>query len=185
MQIDVSDYLSLVERTNELAFFDIESTGFKADYDSTLCVSIKPYGKKPFTFSVKQVGNDQKVVREVRDILSEYQCWGTYYGKGFDVPFLNTRLLKWGLAPLEQRHHLDMYFTLKPKVSMSRKSLSQVAGFLRVHDDKIGVSPNVWSEISFDMKHMKEMVNRCEGDCITLEQIYDKTKHMVREIKRG
>lgn len=185
MQIEASDYLSLVERSNELVFFDIETTGQKADYDSTIVVSFKPYGKKPFSFPVKQVGNDQKIIREAKEILEAYKCWVSYYGRGFDIPFLNTRLLKWGMEPIEQRHHLDLYFTLKPKTSMSRKGLGAYARFLQVETPKLDVSQNVWSEIPFEKKHMPLMIQRCEGDAITLEQIYERTKHMVREIKRG
>ena len=185
MQIDPQDYLDIIERSGDLVFFDIESTGFKADYDSALCISFKEYGKKPFTLSVKQVGNDQKLIREAKEVLESYSCWVTYYGKGFDVPFLNTRLMKWGQMPVEARHHLDLYFTLKPKTSMSRKGLGAFARFLKVDTPKIDVDQNVWSEISFKMEHMKLMTERCEGDCITLEQLYDKTRHVVREIKRG
>lgn len=185
MNVDTQDYLDLVERAGELVFFDVESTGFKADYDSALCVSFKRFGEKPFTLSVKQVGNDQKLVREVRDVLEEFQCWVTYYGKGFDTPFINTRLMKWGLGPVQPRHHLDMYFMLKPKTSMSRKGLGAFARFLKVDTPKIDVSQNVWSEISFKMEHMKPMIERCEGDCITLEEIYNKTRHLCREIKKG
>ena len=187
MNVNAQDYLNLVERSDELVFFDMESSGgFNADFGSTLCVSFKPYGKKPFTLSVKQVGNDQKVVREAKEILEQYQCWVGYYSRGFDIPYLNTRLLKWGVDPIEQRHHLDMYFSLKYKMKMSRKGLGAVADFLRVDTPKINVPQHVWSEMPFNMdKHMKPMITRCEGDCITLEEIYLKTRHMVKEIKCG
>lgn len=185
MQIEAQHYLSLAEATGDLVFVDIESTGFKADYDSVLCVSFKQYGKKPFSLAVKQVGNDQKVVREAAEILGSYGCWATYYGKGFDIPFLNTRLLKWRQPQIQQRHHLDMYFTLKPKMALSRKGLGAVARFLNVKTPKLDVGQEVWSEISYKMEHMPTMIERCEGDCITLEEIYKETKYMIKDIKKG
>ena len=184
MQIDPKHYLQLAEATGDLVFFDIEATGLNADYGSTLCVSMKPYGKKPYSFQVKQVGNDIKVVREVKEQLEQYGCWCTYYGKGFDVKFLNTRLLKWGYDPLEPRHHIDLFFTLKSHTKMSRKGLASFAGYLQLDDQKISVSQNTWSEIAYKPSHFKEMVKRCEGDVITLEQLYDKTKHVIRDITR-
>jgi uncharacterized protein YprB with RNaseH-like and TPR domain len=54
MKIDVQRYLDLVEQANSLLFLDIEATGLKGDYNSVLCVSLKPYGGKPYTFSVKE-----------------------------------------------------------------------------------------------------------------------------------
>lgn len=185
MQIDTQHYLDLAERTSDLVFYDIETTGFKADYGSVLVVSLKPFGKKPFSFYVKQVGNDQKVVREAKEALEQFGCVSTFYGKGFDQVFLNTRLLKHGLEPLAQQLHLDMYFSLKHKMAMSRKSLLQYAGFLDLEDKKFGVSPNVWSEIAYKPENMKIMIQRCEQDTITLEQLYVKTRHLIREIKRG
>lgn len=176
----------MVEQTNQLVFFDIESSGgFNADFGSTLCVSFKVFEQEPVTLKIKQVGNDQKVVREAKEILEQFQCWCSYYGKGFDVPYLNTRLLKWGYKPVKPRHHLDLYFTLKPKTKMSRKGLGSYADFLKLETPKINVSQNVWSEMPFKMGNMKELVMRCEGDCTTLEQLYVKTRHMVAEIKRG
>lgn len=185
MNIDEQHYLDLAEKTSDLVFFDIESTGFKADYGSVLVVSLKPFGKEPFSFAVNQVGNDQKVVRQAREALGRFGCWVSFYGKGFDKPFLNTRLLKWKQPPLESRHHLDLFFTLKYNMSMSRKSLLQYAGFLDLEDKKFGVSPNVWSSIAYKPENMKLMIKRCEQDCITLEQLYVKTRHIVKEIKRG
>lgn len=186
MQLDEQVFLQLVEETDRLAFVDIEATGLRGDYNSVLVVSVKPFNKKPYSFTVKQVGNDQKVVRDAKDAIEEYDAICTYYGKGFDIPMLNTRLLKWGHKPIEKRHHIDLYYTLKYNTLMSRRSLAQVAGLLDLHDQKMGVSPNVWSEIPFKMdEHMPTMVERCESDTEVLCGAYNKTKHLIKEIKKG
>lgn len=186
MQINPQEYLSLVEETGKLAAWDIEATQLNADLGSVLCASVKPYGKKAYTFKIKAVGNDVKVVRDLKDALEEYSCWLTFYGKGFDVPFVNTRLLKWGYEPVDTRHHIDLFFTLKPNTKMSSKGLGRYASLLNLEDQKMGVSQNTWSEMAFRIaKHMPEMVRRCESDCEVLEQLYDKTKHLVKDIKKG
>lgn len=185
MKIEVEHYLRLAEKTSDLVFFDIESSGgFNADYGSTLVVSAKPYGKAPVSFPINQVGNDQKVVREARDYLESFGCWVSYYGKGFDIPFLNTRMLKWGQRPIDSRCHIDMFFVLKYHTKMSRKGLASFASFLDLKDLKMGVSQNVWSEAAYKPAHMRTIVKRCEQDCITLEQLYEKTKHIIKDIKR-
>lgn len=186
MNVDSQDYLGFVEATGKLATWDIEATQLNADLGSVLCASVKPYGKKPFTFKVKAVGNDVKVVRDLKDCLEEYHCWLTYYGKGFDVPFVNTRLLKWGYDPIQPRHHVDLFFTLKANTKMSSKGLGRFASMLGTTDQKMGVSQNVWSEMGYKLdEHMPIMVKRCESDCAVLEALYDKTKHIIREIKKG
>jgi uncharacterized protein YprB with RNaseH-like and TPR domain len=186
MQVDSQDYLDLVEQTRNLAFWDIEATGLRADYCSVLVATVKPFGEKPYSFTIKQVGNDQKVVREMKEALEQYMCWCTFYGKGFDVKFLNSRLLKWGHEPIQPRHHIDLYFTGKANLLLSRGSMAQMAGFLGTHNQKMGVSPTVWSEISFKLEdHLPTMIDRCESDTQVLEDNYTKMRHMIREIKRG
>ena len=166
-------------------FVDIESTGLRGDYNSVLCVSLKPYGKKPYTFSIKQPGNDQKVVREVKAELEKYLVWCGYYSKGFDIPMLNTRLLRWKLMPIEKRLHLDMYYALKYNLLTARKSQGHLLSWLGTPQQKMTVSASVWSDILNDVEgEMPEMVSRCESDVKGLEALYKRTRHIIRDLKR-
>lgn len=185
MQIDVPSYLRLVENAGTLAFVDIEASGLRGDYNSILCISLKPFGKKPFSFAVKQVGNDQKIIREAKEAMAEFDCWVTYYGSGFDIPMINTRLLKWEQTPLPSRHHIDMYYKLKSKLLTARKSQGHLLSWLGTDEQKMGVSADVWNMIASDTeKHMPEMIKRCESDVKGLEGLYSKTKHIIADIKR-
>lgn len=186
MQIDAQDYLRLVEGSNSLCFFDIESTGFKGDYDSILVASVLAYGnERADNFVIKQVGNDKRLVRELKECLESYDCWCTYYGKGFDVPMVNTRLLKWNNTPVDKRHHLDLYFSLKANLNTSRKSLGHLVSWLGVPEQKMGVSADVWNQITVDFnRNIKILTERCESDVVALRDLYERTKHIISEIKR-
>lgn len=185
MQLDAQEYLTLVEDAGKLLFLDIEATGLRGDYNSVLCVSCKPYNQKPFTFSVAQAGNDQKVVREAKKALESYSAWVTYYGKGFDLPMLNTRLLKWEVDPIEKRPHIDMFYVLKYSLLTARKSQGHLLSWLETPEDKMTVSAEVWNRILADTKgQMKEMIRRCESDTAGLEALYKRTKHLIRDVKR-
>ncbi len=186
MQINVPDYLEMVEESKKICFFDIESTGLKGDYGSILVVSVKPYGEKPKSFVVNQIGNDVGIVMAAKEELEKYHCWVSFYGKGFDIPMLNTRLLKWKKKPIDPRHHIDLYFSLKHNLNTTRKSLAHLTRFLNVKSDqKIDVNPDVWAEIGLDPKNKQLMKVRCESDCTILENLYDTTKHLIKDIKRG
>ena len=186
MQVDTQDYLRLLEETNRLAFVDIEATGLRGDYNSVLCVSVKPFGLPVTTFTVAQPGNDKKLVREARDFMGEFDCWATYYGKGFDRPMLNTRLLKWGLAPLPAKHHLDLYYLAKYHLLTARRSQGHLLSWLGTDDQKMTVGADMWNEILYNTEDaMKTMVERCESDVIGLEQFYMKVRHLARDIKRN
>jgi uncharacterized protein YprB with RNaseH-like and TPR domain len=185
MQVPEQEYLDLVEQTNRLVFFDIEATGLRGDYNSVLVVSIKPYGKRPISFSVSQPGHDQKVVREAKDCLESFSCWCGYYSKGYDIPMLNTRLLRWKLPAIEKRPHIDLYYSLKANILTARRSQGHILSWLGTEQQKMTVSAEVWNKILSDPKmNMPEMVKRCESDCSGLEALYKRTRRVIREIKR-
>lgn len=164
---------------------DIEATGLRGDYNSVLCVSIKPYGKKPYTFKVVQAGNDQKVVRDAKAALEDYSCWVTYYGKGFDIPMLNTRLLRWKQRPIDKRPHVDMYYVLRYNVLTARRSQGHLLSWLEGPDQKMSVSAEVWNRILSNTEaEMGTMVKRCESDTAGLESLYKKARHLIRDIKK-
>lgn len=147
---------------------------------------MKPYGGKPTTFAVKAVGNDVKVVREARDFIESFDAICGYYSKGFDVPMINTRLLKWGLSPMAKRPHIDMYYQLKSKLLTARRSQGHLLSWLGTDEQKMTVSADVWNQIAGDVdKHMPAMIKRCESDVIGLEGLYEKTKHLIVDIKKG
>ena len=185
MQIPEQDYLDLMEQTCGLCFFDLEASGLRGDYNSVLVVSVKPYGKKPDTFTVIRPGNDQKVVREAKACLESYRVWCGYYSKGFDIPMLNTRLLRWGQFPIEKRHHLDLYYMLRKNILTARRSQGHILSWLGTEQQKMTVSAEVWNEIlAHPKQRLPEMMKRCESDCAGLEALYRRTRHVIGAITR-
>lgn len=186
MQIQAQDYLRLVEEANTLAFFDIEATGLNGDYNSILVISVKPFQSAPTSFVVEQPGNDQRVVREAKDFIEQFDCICGYYSKGFDIKMINTRLLKWGRDPVKPIHHIDMYYTLKYHLNTSRRSQAHMARWLKAGEQKFDVSAEAWSDVIAEpKKHMPTMIKRCESDVTSLQNIYEKSKHVINDIKRG
>lgn len=197
MHIDAQDFLRLVEQAGTLCFFDIESTGLKGDYNSVLCISIRPIHKDAVTFSITRPGQDKGVVHQAAEMLRRFDCWVSYYGKSFDFPMINTRLLKWGLDPLERQKHIDLYYTLKANLATARRSQAHLLDWLRIDKTgestdtdnvdvirKMSVSADEWNQVlSNPKKAMTTMVARCESDTLGLQSLYLRTKHLIREIK--
>jgi hypothetical protein len=101
------------------------------------------------------------------------------------VPFLNTRLLRHGLNPLDPRPHIDLFFALKYRLRMSSKSQAQLLSFLGTDQQKLHLGPDNWAELGNDFsKRMKNIIERCESDVDGLEAGFQKTKHLIRDIKR-
>lgn len=191
MQLDAQTFLRLTEKAGTLLTFDTEATSLNGDYGSLLCITGKRYGQKPITIRIEQAGKDRHVAKAAKEMLESADAWVSYYGKGYDVLMINARLMRWGLAPLEKRPHIDLYFTLKSKVKISRRSQGHYLSWLSVEDKdggeqrKMGVSADVWAQVSSNpRKYMPEMVRRCESDVRGLEALYDRTKSFIADVTR-
>lgn len=185
MNVDPQVYLDLVEKAQKLCFFDIEATGLAGDYNSVLVVSIKPFGStRIITHAVDQPGRDSKVVRRAIQDLAEFDCWVSYYGKGFDVPMLQARALKHRQKPLVKKHHLDLFFLLSSHVKTSRRSQAHFLRWLKVPEKKMDMDPEEWNNVLANPgKALKTMKQRCESDVNGLNALYTRVRHLAREIK--
>jgi len=185
MQIDVKDFIEMAEKSNSIAFFDLETAGLNADYGTVLVGSIKELGKRPKASNVSNPGDDRDLCVALRDELSKYKLWVSYYGKLFDVKFLNTRLLVHGEAQLPRVHHLDIYWTVRYYTTTARRSQGHIISLLGEDEDKMSVSPDVWaSALKAPEANLKKLRARCNSDVTGLEQLYERMKHLVANITR-
>jgi uncharacterized protein YprB with RNaseH-like and TPR domain len=147
---------------------------------------MKPYGKDIITFRVNAAGNDRGVVVSAKKTLEAHQVWCGYYSKGYDIPMLNTRLLRHHFPPIEKRPHIDMYYTLKYNLLTARRSQAHLLRWLDADTQKMDVSAEEWNKILNDINGptMKKMVARCESDVEGLESLYKRTRHLIADIKR-
>lgn len=184
MQIEAQKFLPIAERAGAIAFVDIECSNLKADFGTVVVVSIKPYGKAPTTFSTRP-GRDKALLKKVAIELAKYPVWVTFYGKMFDIPFLNSRYLVNGLKPLPKHHHVDMYWVIKLQTALSRRNQAHLLEWLEAPSKKMSVSPNVWATMAANPNEsLQTLVERCESDVTGLEAMYMKTRHLIREIQR-
>jgi DNA polymerase elongation subunit (family B) len=184
VQIKAEEFLPIAEAAGALAFVDIEASNLKGDFGTVVVVSIKPYKKKPITFSAGP-GRDRKLLLQVRNELHKYQLWVTFYGKMFDIPFLQSRLLVNQLEPLEKRHHIDMYWVIKGRTVLSRRNQAHLLSWLGTPEEKMSVSPGIWANMAVNTPEKLEILRkRCESDVAGLEAMYDRCKHLVAEITR-
>jgi uncharacterized protein YprB with RNaseH-like and TPR domain len=185
MRIEPQTFLRLVEETGRLVTIDIEALGLRGDYNSVVVVSVKPFGREPVSIRVSKPGQDRAVVREAKAALERAEAWITYFGKGFDIPMLNTRLLRWSLPPIEKRPHIDMYYTLKSNLLTARRSQGHLLSWLKLPEEKMTVSADVWASLpSEPQEGIRVLTERCESDVRGLEALYDRTKHLIRDITR-
>lgn len=168
--------------------FDIETSHLQADFGIVLCACIKADGEKVITFRgdklipgwSKKRSDDGPLVQAVALELDKYDVWVAHNGRRFDIPFLNTRLIKAGYKPLRTPKVLiDPVELARNKLRMSYNSLEKLAQHLGCNS-KTDVDPNQWLRaiLDGDTKAMNYIVEHCREDVVTLEFVVDKVKEL-------
>jgi uncharacterized protein YprB with RNaseH-like and TPR domain len=166
--------------------FDLETTNLSADFGVILCGVVKGAGERHKTFRADELNpkwaskrsDDREVLTAIIAELSGYDIWVAHNGAKFDVPFLRTRLLAWGLEPLPSKKLVDPVLLARNKLRMSFNSLSQVANHLQVNS-KTDVQPQQWiaAALDGDKKAMSYIVEHCVQDVYVLEKVIGELKH--------
>ena len=173
----------MVEKAGTLCIWDLETGGLGADYQRIILATIKPYKQKPITFIAKRFRDEKALVKRTKELLEKYDILVAHNGKNFDIQYLNTRLLYWGQQPLVPKHHIDTYQQLKWKLRTSSKSQAALLKFFKLEQQKMDLPQDTWPKAPEYKEAMKELIERNITDCVGLEQLYDRTKFLFRDIK--
>ena len=188
-ELETTDYKArklLAELKNEpigpkIAYFDIETTGFKPDIHRIICAIILSYPSMTYhVFRQDKIDkkrdftDDAELCRQIRDCLEDHHIIVGWWSKGFDVPFINTRLVQNGDKKLRNHLHIDPYYYHKGwhGVKPGRASLEAVGDFYGVSERKYKVDKETWTQVSIgDPNAMEIIVDRCKSDVLLLAQV--------------
>lgn len=176
----------------KILIFDIETTGFKADFGWLLAFGYKWHNEKKVyvpsiaDFPGKNVLDDSNLVKEAHRVMGSADIWVTYNGKLFDVPYMNVKFAEFGLPFLPNIPHVDLYWTVKSNLgALSRKSLANVSYFLRTGSEKSPVEGRTWkAAMAGDRKALKYINQHCKADVLVLEETYERLMPLIRQHPR-
>ena len=155
------------------ATFDLETTNLDASIGEILCGCVKPLGQNGKVFVGEKT--DAGIVADIRDELEKYDYIITWYGTGFDVPYLTTRLLVSDKRPLAKIRHLDMYYTARTYLKLHSNRQQVAAETLLGQSAKTRVIGSIWNNAMRGNKTaMKYIIEHCIGDVTELEKLFYK-----------
>lgn len=175
----------------KILLFDIETTNLAADFAQLLCVGYKWWGQK--TVHCPRIDRSRPNFRKaekalLQDFLAVYETADvivSYNGKMFDVPFLQAKALEHGLGVLPNPSHVDLYWTAKHGLRISRKSLQNLAYYLGVPHEKTPVEGRIWVDAMMGVpKALNYIVAHCKADVLVLEDVYKIMRPLVRQHPR-
>lgn len=116
-------------------------------------------------FEAKRTDQEKKLLTNLLRRLDSCDAIVTWSGRGFDIPFLTTRLLKHGLDPrlVLRKMHLDLNEVVKSRLRLTFTYLDHVCDFFQVKRDK--------GPMGLDVPHL--YVRALEGDGSALKSIRD------------
>lgn len=169
------------------ASFDIETTNLNADFGVILCGVIIPHTEsaEPEIFRLDELWEgwdrrrsyDRPVVVKLVERLRDFDILCAHNGTRFDVPFIRTRLARWGLPTLKDIKLVDPCLLARNKFKFSWNSLDKIAEFLGC-SSKTPVQGEQWIKAALDgdRRAMNYIVHHCVEDVRTLNSIVSKMK---------
>lgn len=176
-----------------VGYFDIEATNLKADFGVMLSYAFKVRGKNEILSNVIQQEDinafrlDKPLVRQCLEDMTKFDMIVTYYGTGYDIPFVRTRALKWRLNFPEYGaliHH-DLYYVARSKLKLSRTSLENVGKLIGVGELKNHLEPDIWTQALINEKAREYILDHNKRDVILLEKAHDRLLPYIKGIRRS
>lgn len=164
--------------------WDLECTALKANFGVIVASGIKPYQEEPKVLTKGRKGvNDKELCIATKNELAKYDILVGFYSLGFDIKFLNSRLLYWKEKPLERKLHVDLYRIAKRYFNTHSKSLATLTAFLGI-EGKTHVDFEHWMRTSLegDKKSLAYIVEHCKQDLIITEKLHDRLKSLINSI---
>jgi len=117
--------------------------------------------------------NDRVLAVAIRDAIEAHDISCGYFTKGFDIGFLNARLVWHGERKMESMPHFDVMWGYKGwrGLKIGSSSMKNVSEYLGLDEQKMGVPKEIWVRAGTgDTEALDVIVERCESDVrVTLE----------------
>ena len=156
-----------------IAVFDLETTDLKGDFGRLLCGSVLSYPSMEIrSFRIDEinagsVADDGPLAAAIRDEIEQHHISAGYFSKGFDISFLNTRLLAAGERRMTPMLHIDPIWFYRGwrGVGVRSSKMKVVAEWLGLDEQKMQVPADVWVAARHgDKAALDIVVDRCESD---------------------
>ncbi len=172
--------------------FDIEATGLKADFAFLLSAAFADVNTRETKvialddFKGSNVfANEGRLTAAVIDEMNKADMLVTYFGTRYDKPFMNSKALEYGLAFPAPIPHVDLFYTVKSNLSLSRKSLQNVGYFAQLTTEKTPVEGRLWKAAQAgDLRALKMIKDHNAADVLILAEAYDRLRSLIRQHPR-
>lgn len=176
-----------------ILLWDLETSNLEADFGSILCVGYKWLGEREvhviriddFDRFKADPTDDREVVRAFLKIYAQADISITYFGGlgNFDLPFFQAKILEHGFELPAKVEMIDLFYTVKSNLKISRKSMRNAAKFLKLKNQKedFPLEGPVWRRArAGHPPSLRYVYKHCILDILVLEELYLKLRPLIR-----
>lgn len=172
------------------AVFDLETFSLDRGWGVLMVGCILVHGgPKPelHTFDLTQTSTwpgvrseDGELAAKIIKVLADCHVAFAHNGARYDQPWLNSIALKYGMPPLQIKL-IDPVQVARRKYRIGSNSLSNLASFLGIEEQKMPLPAEVWRTALFnnDQASWELLRQRCESDVRLLNQV---ASRVVRDV---
>lgn len=159
-----------------------------ASFGYLLSYCIKPAGAKVIArpISPKAIRShvfDRDLCVQFLEDVKHFDRLIGYYSSRFDVPFLRTRCIYWGLEfpPFGSMYHTDAYYSVRHKLRLHRNRLETACELFGIPSKGHRLNPSVWQNaMTGDQDAIDFVLQHNIEDVVSLEQLWDKFTGQVK-----
>jgi len=178
---------------HRIGYLDIEVDNLNANLGTMLTWALKQkegnvvydYVTKDELFNSKI--RDKRIVKSLMDEIKKYSIIITYYGTGFDIPFIRTKAVKYGYDGLEygSNFHHDLYYTIKSKFKFHRNSLDAATSYFGI-EGKTPVNMEVWYNAKYgEPKSIESVLDHNIEDVKITEELHNLVMPFRKWLRRS
>ena len=182
--------------TQRIGYFDIETTGFKADWDWMLTYAIlddktdKVYST---LITVPDLRNekvmDKKVVTQCVKDMQNFDVLIGFYTTRFDLPFIRTRAVVFDVAfpGYDELLTKDVYYTVRNKFALGSNRLQNACNILLGKSDKTALDRKIWqtAQRCGNKQSLNYIQEHCIIDVHELKKLYKKVHTFHKAIYKS
>lgn len=164
----------------KIGHLDIETSNLVGNAGFMLSWSIKVTGDKLYSDCIKgeeirdATTFDKRLCESLVAVLKTLDVVTTYWGTGFDIPFIRTRCLGWGLdfPRYGSIAHLDMFYAVRSLLKLHRKSLDATCAFFGI-EGKTHLNMEIWFKARVGHEEsLAYVLEHNQGDVDILEKLW-------------
>ena len=151
--------------TPRISFLDIETSSLEADAGVIVGVGLMNETGKSEYLEAKRTADEKSLLAKLLKRLESIDIIVTWSGRGFDIPYLTTRLLKHSMdpRPVLIKLHLDLNEVVRSRLRLTFTYLDHVCDFFGIKRDR--------GPMGLEVPHL--FVKALEGDDTSLRTIRD------------